>query len=135
MEQMMRDFDAESFFVSTCPDHGLENVLASYVRRQEMSLKDIQRRWDLTEGKARGVMYATCGRAVIRDILRHPNGGWDMGLMLLTGVIGHDLQTHVTETKRMRDAQRRDEEVRDQRLLEMARDLRSVADLAVGGRA
>ena len=123
----------QNFMTSAKPDHGFENVLASYVRRRAMSIKDIQREWNLTDGEARGVLYAQCSRATLRKIVK--TGGWDMGLMLLTGVIGHDLQTHVTQAMRMRDAQRRDEEIRDQRLLEMARDLRSVADLAVGGRA
>ena len=124
---------AKSFAKNASPDHGFENVLASYVRRRAMSIKNIQREWNLTDGEARGVLYAQCSRATLRKIVK--TGGWDMGLMLLTGVIGHDLETHITRTKRMRDAQRRDEEIRDQRLLEVARDLRSLADLAVGGRA
>lgn len=123
----------QNYATSAKPDHGFENVLASYVRRRAMSIKDIQREWNLTDGEARGVLYAQCSRATLRKIVK--TGGWDMGLMLLTGVIGHDLETHITRTKRMRDAQRRDEEIRDQRLLEVARDLRSLADLAVGGRA
>lgn len=91
----MSDYSEQSYTKSAEPDFGFENVLASYVRRQEMSLKDIQRRWNLTDGEARGVMYASAGRATLRKILKHENGGWDIGLMLLTGVIGHDLNEHI----------------------------------------
>lgn len=123
----------QNFMTSAKACHGFEDVLSSYVRRRAMSIKDIQREWNLTDGEARGVLYGQASRATLRKIVKA--GGWEIGLALLTGVIGHDLQTHVTQTKRMRDAERRKEEERDQRLVEMARDLRSVADLAVGGRA
>lgn len=99
------DFDAKNFATSSGPDHGFENVLASYVRRLEMSLKDIQRRWNLTEGEARGVMYASAGRATLRKILKHENGGWGIGLMLLTGVIGHDLTEHIERRRAHEKAQ------------------------------
>ena len=127
------EIPAELFTSSAKPDHGFEHVLASYVRRRAMCVKAIQREWNLTDGEARGVLYAQCSRATLRKIVK--TGGWDMGLMLLTGVIGHDLQTHITQTIRMRDAERQKEDDRTDRLLEMARDIGSVADLVLRRRA
>lgn len=110
----------ENFAQSAQPDFGFENVLASYVRRQEMSLKDIQRRWNLTDGEARGVMYAQASRSTVRKILKAKNGGWELGLMLLSGVIGHDLQTHI---ERKRAHERASFERIDAGLRKMADDL------------
>ncbi|MCU9611742.1 hypothetical protein OEK97_27940, partial [Escherichia coli] len=82
---------AKNFALSAEPEHGFENVLASYVRRRCMSIKDIQNEWGLTDGEARGVMYAQASRATLRKIIKSKRGGWSLGLVLLTGVIGHDL--------------------------------------------
>ena len=111
---------------SARPDCGFETVLASYVRRRGMSIKAIQNEWGLTDGEARGVMYAQCSRATLRKIIKSNNGGWELGLMLLSGVIGHDLNTHI---ERKRAHERACYERMDAGLRKMAADLPAVLGL------
>lgn len=113
----------EHFTQSAKADHGFENVLASYVRRRGMSIKAIQNEWDLTDGEARGVMYASASRATLRKIIKSKNGGWSIGLMLLHGVIGHDLAEHIERT---RANERKQYERMDASLRKMAADLPAV---------
>lgn len=126
------EISAESFTKSAKADHGIENVLASYVRRRSMSIKDIQNEWGLTDGEARGVMYASASRATIRKVLKHPRGGWSVGLMLLTGVIGHDLSEHI-EQRRIHE--REQYKTMERRLREMAADLTAVRAVDSVGRS
>ena len=116
-------YSEEDCTISAEPDFGFENVLASYVRRRGMSIKAIQNEWNLTDGEARGVMYAQASRATVRKILKAKNGGWELGLMLLSGVIGHDLETHI---ERKRAHERACYERMDAGLRKMAADLGSV---------
>ena len=113
----------EHFTKSARPDCGFETVLASYVRRKGMSIKAIQNEWGLTDGEARGVMYASASRSTIRKIIKSKNGGWSLGLMLLHGVIGHDLATHIERT---RAHERSQYERMDAGLRKMAADLPAV---------
>lgn len=122
----MREVREQDCMVSAKPDHGFENVLASYVRRKGMSIKAIQNEWSLTDGEARGVMYAQASRATVRKILKAKNGGWELGLMLLSGVIGHDLQTHI---ERKRAHERACYERMDAGLRKMAADCGAVLGL------
>ena len=117
----------EHFTKSAKADHGFEHVLASYVRRKGMSIKAIQNEWGLTDGEARGVMYATASRSTLRKIIKHPAcGGWSLGLMLLHGVIGHDLAEHIERT---RANERNQYERMDAGLRQMAADLPAVLGL------
>lgn len=117
--------------VSARPDHGFENVLASYVRRKGMSIKAIQNEWGLTDGEARGVMYASASRSTLRKIIKHERGGWTLGIMLLHGVIGHSLPEHI---ERARANERKQYERMDAGLRQMAADLPAVLGLDRPGR-
>jgi hypothetical protein len=130
MREAMMENPANNFGHSATPDHGFENVLASYVRRRCMSIKDIQNEWGLTDGEARGVMYAQTSRATLRKIIKSNNGGWELGLMLLSGVIGHDLQTHI---ERKRAHERACYERMDAGLRKMAADCGAVLGLDRSG--
>lgn len=130
MEQVMRDYSAKDFMVSAKPDHGFENVLASHVRRKGMSIKAIQTEWGLTDGEARGVMYAQASRATLRKIIKSKRGGWPLGLVLLTGVIGHDLADHI---ERRRADERKQYDRMDASLRKMAADLPAVLGLDGSG--
>lgn len=120
----------ESFTKSAKADHGFEHVLASFVRRQGMSIKAIQNEWDLTDGEARGVMYSSASRATIRKIIKHKRGGYRVGLMLLHGVIGHDLAEHIERT---RADERKQFERMDSCLRKMAADLPAVLGVGASG--
>lgn len=120
----------EDFTHSASPESGFETVLASYVRRRGMSIKAIQNEWNLTDGEARGVMYAQASRSTLRKIIKHKRGGWSLGLMLLHGVIGHDLAEHVERT--MAHERKQYERV-DASLRKMAADLPAVLGLDGSG--
>jgi hypothetical protein len=126
MREAIMEIREEHFTKSAKADHGFEHVLASHVRRRGMSIKDIQNQWSLTDGEARGVMYAQASRATLRKIVKSPNGGWELGLMLLSGVIGHDLNTHI---ERKRAHERASFERMDAGLRKMAADLPAVLGL------
>jgi hypothetical protein len=47
------------------------------------TLGEIQAEWGLTEGEARGVLYAQASQTTIDKILEHPRGGFGLGLEIL----------------------------------------------------
>lgn len=130
----MRDATMENLnevcTVSARPEFGFENVLASYVRRRGMSIKAIQAEWDLTDGEARGVMYAQASRSTLRKIIKSKRGGWSLGLMLLHGVIGHGLPEHIERT--LADERKQFERM-DYSLRKMAADVPAVIGLDRSG--
>lgn len=119
----------ENFMTSADPDAGFEGALATYVRRHSMSIKDIQNQWNLTDGEARGVLYGQASRGTLRKIVKA--GGWDIGLALLTGVIGHDLTHHI---EKRRAHERAQFERIDSGLRKMAADLPVVLGVGDAGR-
>lgn len=78
-------------------DFGLRNALAGYVRRRwpHLTIAAVSAEWGLTEGQARGVVYATPGHGVIDEIIKHKRGGWPLLLELAAEVIGTRLETHL----------------------------------------
>ena len=120
------EIPTEFFTQSAKADHGFEQVLASYVRRMGMSVKAIQNEWNLTDGEARGVMYASASRSTLRKIMKSKNGGWEIGLMLVSGVVGHSLSEHI-ERKRAHEKAIYDR--MDASLRQMAADLPAVLGL------
>lgn len=103
-------------------DFGLENALARYVRTRwpKNTVCEVQREFDLSEGKARGVVYATAARGAINEILRHPNGGWRLGLILMEGVIGERLIDFITKERARLAEERQQAEETDRALAQMA---------------
>ena len=109
---------------SAKPDFGMEHVLASYVRRKRWSIKEIMTRFRLTDGQARGVMYAAASRSTLNHVIKV--GGWRIGLMLIAGVVGHTLSEHI-ERKRAHEKAIYDR--MDASLRQMAADLPAVLGL------
>lgn len=69
---------------------GTKNAWAKYVRNRwrTNTLAMIQAEWDLTEGEARGVLYAQASQSTIDKIIdredeRRPFGGFRLGLVIL----------------------------------------------------
>jgi hypothetical protein len=62
-----------------------KNAWAAYVRERwaQNTLGMIQIEWDLTEGEARGLLYAQASQPTIDNVLDHKNGGILLGLDLL----------------------------------------------------
>lgn len=97
--------------------------------------KAIAMHFDISLDEARTLIEARPSRTLLDRIYKHPNGGWRVIIPVMGAVVGQTADAFIIEEKRKRDEQRQQEEARDQRLLEMARDLRSVADLDLRRRA
>lgn len=110
---------------------------ASYARGRwpENAVGYAQKEWDLTPGKARGLVYGQITQGTIDDIRRHPRGG--LGVILTVeaiafGVGVDDLLQRFIETERARiEGVRRKQEERDATLASMARRIAVLS--GVGG--
>lgn len=95
---------------------GTKQAWAAYVRRRFYGEKLLHRcmdEWDLTEGLARGVVYATGGLRGLNICIR--KDGWPLLLFIGTAMLRHTLQTHI-EKERERERttwQRLDRGLRD----------------------
>lgn len=118
------EISEQDYTRSAKPDFGMEHVLASYVRRKQWSIKEIMARFRLTDGEARGVMYAQASRKVLNHVIKV--GGWKIGLMLVSGVVGHTLSEHIEKRRVHEREQYRQIEAG---LRKMAADLPSVLGL------
>jgi len=76
-----------------------KNAWARYVRRRwgENALKKSMIEWDLTEGRARGLLYANVTQSTIDQILDHPNGGFALGLEILVIKTGLSLEGYIEQ--------------------------------------
>ena len=111
----------------------MAEALAALLAQRHSTAKQIARAYKIDPSTAENLRKGHLSVPTLEKVIK--TEGWALWVELGREMIGHDLQTHVTQTIRMRDAERRKEEARDQRIVEMARDLRSVADLAVRRRA
>lgn len=105
-------------------DYGLENALAAYVRRRwpENTVKHVMGQFGLTDGLARGVVYATATRRGLNQCVR--KGGWSLWLILGAMLFGHALETHI---ERERERERKSWEAMDRGLGRLAGSLRAFA--------
>jgi hypothetical protein len=108
---------------------GIETALAQYVRGRwpQNTIGETANHFDLSEGQARGAVYAQASRKTINDMLRV--GGWPLWLHVGALVIGHGIHTWIhTERERLADEQRKASE-RDRTLAEMGSRLPVVLGL------
>lgn len=92
---------------------GTKNALAKIVRNRwpSMTIEHVRSIWELTEGEARGVVYAQASQRTVDKILKHPRGGWRIGLEVLEETIGHGLAHFINNEKaRLAEEQRQAEE-------------------------
>jgi hypothetical protein len=115
-EQFCTEFPAD--------DYGLENAMAAYVRRRwpENTVKHVMGHFDLTDGLARGVVYATATRRGLNQCVR--KGGWSLWLILGAMLFGHALEAHI---ERERERERKSWERVDRGLGRLAGSLRAFA--------
>lgn len=83
-----------------------KNAWAKYVRNRwrANTLGSVQIEWNLTEGEARGVVYAQASQTTIDKILDHKNGGFWLGLEIQCIRWGTSLEEQITQ--RAEDARR-----------------------------
>lgn len=103
-------------------DFGTANGLARLVRRRwpANTVGCVQAEWDLTEGEAKGVLYAQASRATIDKIKKHPRSGWRVFLEVDAAVIGESLEQFLTREQRRLADERARQEADERRLVEMA---------------
>lgn len=126
---------SDEFVVKSTTRLSTKNAWALYVRRRwpQNTVKLATAEWSLTDGEARGLVFAQASQSTIDKIFDHPRGG--MGLALL--IIEIRFQTGLkawaqSQQERSADAARKHEE--DAAALgEMARRLPPALGLVPGG--
>lgn len=91
--------------------------------------KAVSREWDLRDDEARAVIEGTASKATLDRIWKHPSGGWRVLLPVMGAVIGQTADAFIIQEQERLANERREQEAREKRLGEMARDLRSVVRL------
>lgn len=94
-------------------DYGMENALAKILRRRwpMNTVENTQAEYDLTEGEARGAVYATASRTTLNKILKSRRGGLGLWLEIIAEVTGETLDGFLThQAKEAADERRRAEE-------------------------
>lgn len=108
-------------------EYGLQNALARYARNRwpVNALKMIQAEWDLTEGRARGVVDAETTLTTLNLILRHRRGGFGFGLMLLSVMFRTSLEDFIETQQGAARAERQKAELAERHLDALAVALRA----------
>lgn len=126
--------NSEQFFTaSASAPLSTKNAWALYARRRwpANTIKHCMAEWDLTDGQARGLVFAQASQSTIDAILDHPRGGFGLGLLILEIRMQQSLRGWVKseQGRLLREAERNAGEAAA--LAQMAADL--PAALAVGG--
>lgn len=105
-------------------DFGIENCLARKVRRENPSgtINATAAEYDLTNGEARGIVYARTGLRTINKIIK--KGGWALWLELGETLLGEPLDRHIIRERERLHAEQQRAKERDRHLLEVVRHLR-----------
>lgn len=120
-------------------DFTTKNAWAKYVRNRwrTNTVCEVQREWGLTDGEARGVVYAQASQPTIDKIKRSRRGGPLLALQveaLFWGETLEGLLTRALEQERGRIANARaEQDAQEARLVAMARRVRVGLSLASGG--
>lgn len=111
-----------------------KNAWALYARRRwpVNTLKSAMAEFDLSEGEARGLVYATIGQAAIDKILDHPRGGFALGLLILQIRCQTSIQQHIEHEKVRLDGEAKRLEADRQTADRLAVRLRDLGDLRPG---
>ena len=103
-------------------DFGTKNALARIVRNRwrMRTVQEVMDHWDLTEGEARGVVYAQASQATLDKIKKHPNGGWRLSLEIDALVIGLTLEQFIEQQAREASRERIEREARERHLANLS---------------
>ena len=108
------------------PEFGMEKGLAAIARRRWPSnpIDHIAREWGLTEGQARGVLYAQASRSTLNRILKHKRGGLKLWLAIIAEVTGERLENFIeqqaNEARREREKWEAEERIQKARLARLS---------------
>lgn len=95
-----------------------KNAWAKYVRNRWplATVGMIQAEWALTEGEAKGLVYAQASQTTIDKILEHPNGGFALGLEILAMKTATTLENYIAAEARKARHERERAEARERDL-------------------
>lgn len=113
-------------------DRSMADALAVYVQQSFPALgrrKAVASEWDLGSEEARTVIEGRPSKATLDRIFKHPNGGWRVILPVMGAVVGQSADAFILHEKERLADERRQHELREARLGQMARDLRTVVGL------
>jgi len=98
-----------------------KNAWAMYARRRwpNNGVKGSMAEWSLTEGEAKGLIYAQISQPTIDKILDHPNGGFGLGLLILTIKTKTRLENYIEQQAREANCEKRTFEAEEHRLDDM----------------
>lgn len=117
-------------------DRSIADALAVYVQQSFPPLgrrKAVAKEWGLGTEEARTVIEGRPSKATLDRIFKHPNGGWRVILPVMGAVVGQTADAFIIAEQQRLANERREYEAREARLGQMARDLRTVVPLALGG--
>lgn len=118
-------------------DRSMADALAVYVQQTFPALgrrKAVAVEWGLGTEEARTVIEGRPSKATMDRIFKHPNGGWRVILPVMGAVVGQTADAFIIHEKERLAHERREYQAREASLGQMARDLRAVVPLALGGR-
>jgi len=95
--------------------------------------KAIANHFDISLDAARTLIEARPSRTLLDQIFKHPNGGWRVILPVMGAVVGQTADAFIIQEKQRLAHERQSFEERENRLVEMARDLRAVGRLSLDG--
>ena len=116
-------------------DRSMADALAVYVQQTFPSVgrrKAVAAEWGLGSDEARTVIEGRPSKATLDRIFKHPNGGWRVILPVMGAVVGQTADAFIIREKERLAHEREQYEVREARLDQMARDLRTVVPLPHG---
>jgi hypothetical protein len=116
-------------------DFGMENSLAGIVRRRwpSATADNVAAEWNLTEGEAKGVVYATASRTTLNKILKHRRGGLSLWLEIIADVTGERLDSYLTREAERARHERATWEAEERRLEQLEARWRARCALDAGG--
>lgn len=123
---------SESLALSARRGFGMRNAWAKYVRNRwpQNTQAMCEREWDLTPGRANGLVFANVTQNTIDQILDHPRGGILVMLAVLAEKFGTDLAGLIagviTEMRGRLDHERARTEAADRRLVALSSRFRAL---------
>lgn len=75
----------DEFVTKTAAKLSTKNAWALYVRRRwpQNTVNHVCIEWDLTDGEARGLVFASGSQRTIDKVIDHPRGGFGLALLIL----------------------------------------------------
>lgn len=76
---------SDDFITTSATRLSTKNAWALYARRRwpQNTVKQAMAEWDLTDGEARGLVFAQISQPTIDKIIDHNRGGFGLGLLIL----------------------------------------------------